>query len=351
MITITLTYRNRELAIVKRCLTSLSQQTVNKFAVLLVNYGSSKELSLALQKLVANFSFVKLLTVPVSKQLWNKSKAINSALMQCKTPYFFVGDIDMMYRNDFVEKLQQLKNKNSIVYFQVGFLSKEESLKNKAFKDYHLKHISGKEATGMTLYPTALLKEINGYEEFYHGWGAEDSDVHRRIENLGKEVHFYTEEVLMLHQWHLRNYRTKDSKEPFHTTLEKINHAYYKKVIENHKVQANIGFEWGMIQEACDFDTSEKICIKNEKNEVEAFLKGILQEKKNRLNIYITKHPAYKNKKNVLKRVLKKKFKEFYSLQEINNLLLLEIISNYRNSYYEYEWDKEKETINLKIQL
>jgi predicted glycosyltransferase involved in capsule biosynthesis len=29
--------------------------------------------------------------------------------------------------------------------------------------------------TGTTLFATHKLKEVNGYDEFYHGWGAEDT--------------------------------------------------------------------------------------------------------------------------------------------------------------------------------
>ena len=156
MITITLTYRNRELRIVERCLDSLKAQTLTTFEVFLVDYGSAPSFSEGLVKLIKNYSFVRLIYCPVTQQLWNKSKAINIALKQANGTSFFVGDIDMLYRNDFIEILYFLREKNDVTYFQVGFLTKEESLKQKPYKAYQLKHLSGEEATGMTLYPTSL---------------------------------------------------------------------------------------------------------------------------------------------------------------------------------------------------
>ena len=230
MITVVLTFRNRNLHIVKKCLDSLHVQSLKAFKVIIVDYGSESIVTLSLKELITNYSFIKLIYCPVKKQLWNKSRAVNIALKQCNTPYFFVGDIDMIFRNDFIDQLFTLKNKEKVTYFQVGFLSKEESLKNQLFESYQIKHISGKEATGMTLYPTQLIKDINGYDEFYHGWGSEDTDVHIRLKNAGYKIEFYAEHVLILHQWHSRNYRTIDSREPFHTSLEQINQQYLKQI-------------------------------------------------------------------------------------------------------------------------
>lgn len=352
MITIILTYRNRTESIIKKCFESLNQQSNKNFFVKLINYGSSDINSSKLSRLTTYYSFIELIIVPTEHQLWNKSRAINIALKKCETPYFFVGDIDMIYRKDFVEQLYNLKGENKITYFQVGFLSKKESLKELKFEAYQLKHISRKEATGMTLYPTKLLKEINGYDEFYHGWGAEDSDVHMRIKNYGKKIIFYTIDVLILHQYHERNYRTDNSLEPFHTRLEQINHAYFKKVIELNKIKVNTSFGWGINQIKVEFGDAIKIYLTNEKNEIDAFFRGMLLEcKGQKLDIYISKNKQFKSFKNRVKKNFGKKFKEFYSFKELNNLILMLIVSVHRNSYYEYDWDKEIDSIKLKIEL
>jgi hypothetical protein len=331
---------------------SLANQSNLNFRVNVVDYGSTEEYSKKLEQLLSNYKFCKLIYIPTSFQLWNKSKAINVILKKCTDPYFFVGDIDMIFRNDFIEKLNIVKKDNEIQYFQVGFLSKEESAKQIPFSQYNIKHISGKEATGMSLYPTKLLKEINGYDEFYHGWGAEDSDVHERFRNLNIKVNFHTKEVLMLHHWHSRSYRSKDSLLPFHSTLEQINSKYLEQTVETKKTKANVKFQWGLLQEKMNFINPINLQITNEKREVNALLNGTLNDFKNKnIELSVSRSKDFRSLKTILKKVLGKKHKTFYSFQEVNDLLLITIICNYRTCYYEYNWDKRHEKITVKIAL
>jgi hypothetical protein len=327
-------------------------QTNSSFKLKVVNYGSNEYYSKALETLLVDYFFCELVYVSSEFQLWNKSKAINIALKTCEHPYFFVGDIDMIFRNDFIEKMYGLSKEDEVTYFQVGFLTKEESQKEKPFNDYKLKHISGKEATGMTLYPTAVLKELNGYDEFYHGWGAEDSDVHERLRNLNIKVNFYTEETLLLHQWHSRSYRLKYSGEPFHSTLEQINSKYLEQTIETNKIKANVKFQWGLLQKKIYFDDAINLQLTNEKTEVNALLNGTFNDIKNKnLVLSISRSKDFKSLKTIIKKGLGKKHKTFYCFQEVNDLLLMAIISNYRTCYYEYKWDRRNEKITAKIAL
>jgi hypothetical protein len=354
MITLVFTYRNRSIYIVEKCLQSLALQTITNFKMVLVNYGSDNGHSQQIEELIKDYDFVNYIYVDVSKQLWNKSRAINIALKDCQTDYFFVGDIDMMFRPDFVEQLNLLKSEVSAVYFQVGFLRKEESSLEKKFEDYKIKHLTNNEATGMTLYSTALLKNLNGYDEFYHGWGAEDTDVHVRMQNAGYDVNFFNKEVLILHQWHPKKYRTKESKEPFHQSLEQINHQYFQKISQEKKVMANTNKDWGMLPEKVLFpeDNIISIALTNQKSEIDALLCGIMENHKGKkmvLNIIL--HAEYKNIKNIIKKMLGKKYRAFYDLQTINDLILANIIAHYRNQYYEYEWNRSGNSIQLNIKL
>lgn len=354
MITLVFTYRNRSIPIVKKCLQSLALQTISNFRTVIVNYGSDGSHTQQIEELLKDFNFVNYIDVHVSKQLWNKSRAINIALKDCQTPYFFVGDIDMMFRPDFAEQLNLLKNEAGAVYFQVGFLREEESGLEKNFDEYKIKHVTNIGATGMTLYPTALLKSINGYDEFYHGWGAEDTDVHVRLQNAGYEVKFYDKNVLLLHQWHPKNYRSKESREPFHTRLEQINHQYFQKISQEKKVLANANKEWGLLQEKVQFSPSNtiSIAITNQKSEIDAMFYGLLENYKgNSLVLKITLHAEYKTIKTGIKKMLGKKYRTFYDLQTINDLVLGTIIAHYRNQYYEYEWNRTDNSIQLNIKL
>lgn len=354
MITLVFTYRNRDISIVKKCFESLQNQTNKAFEVTIVNYGSSIQFSTALELLVKQYSFIKLIDCPVQNQLWNKSRAINIVLKECQNPYFFVGDIDMIFREDFIEKLNQLKSAKQAVYFKVGYLNKEESIIKKKFEDYRINHFSTFEATGMTLYSTALLKEINGYDEFYHGWGAEDTDVHYRLKNNNIEVKYFDQEVLMLHQWHPKQYRDKKSKLPFHTKLEQINYSYIHFNNKQRITKANTTTNWGIIPNSQLYKVLEnpmlEIEISNEMNDFDAFVLGGFQNFNDVLSVKVL--PSINNTlKNRLKKILGKKHYSFYTFEEVNNKLLELIITRYRNYPYNYSFDQVNKIIHLKIAL
>lgn len=356
MISLVLTNRNREIRIVERCLQSLKKQTNNDFECYLVDYGSEENYLKALLSLLNNYPQLHFISCPTKGQLWNKSRAINIVLKKCDTPYFFVGDIDMVYAPNFIEKLYQLADKNVVTYFQVGFLDQKESVENKDFENYIIKHKSTNEATGMTLYPTERLKSINGYDEFYHGWGAEDSDVHARLANFGTRVRFFDDEILLLHQWHAKNYRTRKSKEPFHSQLELINHKYYQFSKDNKVIKANVKFQFGVVPSVEEHtllkSPLKKIIVLNEKIETDAFLNGYFNQlPKGYYEIEFKVHAKYWDFKNRIRKIIGKKAFNFYSMDEVNDRVLLFLINNYRNNPYWFRYKTDKQKISLKIKI
>lgn len=355
MITIVLTYRNRELVIVKKCLESLLIQKNKDFKLILVDYGSNNVYKKGLEHLLKAYSFVKLIRCETTQQLWCKSRAINLALKEIETPYCFVGDIDMMYHPECIEVMHAIKLKNDATYFQVGFLSQEESKQEKVFNEYKINFKSKPEATGMTLYSTKLLKSINGYDEFYNGWGSEDTDVHVRLQNGGYQVSFFTDRILMLHQWHPKNYRKKNDLAPFHSTLEKINAQYLSLVERTKKVKANINTVWGSYDDNdyVTLDTVDhKYTITNKEGELSAFINAVLLvEKEKVIELEITAHKDYKSTKQKAKTLLGKKTIAFAGMQSINDNLLETIVSHLRNQAYQYEFDAICNTIKLTIKL
>lgn len=354
MITIVLTNRNRDIRIVKNSLESLQNQTDVDFEWFLVDYGSNKNYLVELKELLKNFTKINFISCPVSGQLWNKSRAINMVLNQCKTPFFFVGDIDMIFHPNFISELKGLSSTEKATYFQVGFLSQQESLKETTFEEYAIAFKSNSEATGMTLYPTAVLKSINGYDEFYHGWGAEDTDVHIRLNNKDFEVQFYDDKVLMKHQWHPKNYRSKVSLEPFHSQLEKINHQYIKQVEKFQILQANKNNQIGITPIDSEYKKLENITavyqVFSEVFEIDSFMNGTIHNlPKGVYQFIFLTHPLHNDFKNKTKNWLGKKAHKFYSLEEINNKLISVIISNFRNNPYELTFDRAHQTLSFKI--
>ncbi len=353
MITIVLTYRNRDLRIVKNCLDSLANQSEKDFKAILVDYGSNLDFAKEIRTVASNYNFIEFISCPTSGQLWSKCRAINIALKQTTTPYFMVGDIDLIFHPNFI-KIANSKASNNVLYFKYGFLSEEESLLNKEFEDFEVDFFGGKEVTGTTLFPTEKLKEVNGYDEFYHGWGAEDTDIHIRFENLGLKIEFYEKEALVKHQWHPKAYRSKDSTSPYHSTLERVNHNYMYMTQSNNRTKVNLTNEWGKTPIESDYlKLTESPDFKFNITNVEFDFVAILGQFKNFKNevveIEINDVDLKSKLKQTLKKRLKKKYFNYVNMETANNLLLEEIIKNYRNQPYIYKFNRVIGKINLTI--
>ncbi|MCF7560318.1 galactosyltransferase-related protein [Sabulilitoribacter multivorans] len=331
----------------------MKHQNLKDFKVVLVDYGSKTSFSNGLVDLVKNYSFVKLIQCPVQGQLWNKCRAINIALKQCETPYFLVGDIDLIFHPDFVQIASKLAS-NKVTYFKYSFLSNEESLKDASYHDYKIDFEGGKEITGTTLFPVEALKKVNGYDEFYHGWGAEDTDIHMRLKASGIDVNFYDKEILLKHQWHPKAYRSKNSSSPFHSNLERVNHNYMYTSISNKVIVANYDYDWGVLPNNEGYlKLSDNPDIEINIQPIDFHFSALLASFKN-LNNKVVKANIYpvgikQRLVQKIKKLLKRKYFNYLELETINNLLLEEIIKNYRNKPYTYNFDRKKGVINLTI--
>jgi hypothetical protein len=356
LITLVLTYRNRDLRIVKNCLNSLELQSSKDFNAILVDYGSESIFEIPLQELASNYSFITLVTCPVQGQLWNKARAINIALKQTITPFFMVGDIDLIFHPNFIKNALQLAYENKLIYFQYGFMSKVESLFDKSFEEYKVDFLGNDEVTGTTLFPTDKLKQVNGYDEFYNGWGAEDTDIHFRLINLGLKIEFIDSQVLVKHQWHPKDYRSKASTSPFHTKLEKINHFYLQITNATKRTIANLNFEWGKMPLEEDYAKLKNIpdCfikIDSTDYKVASVMAQLNNFNSELVSIHVNETPKKVKYKNYLKKILGKKHQSYMGMEAINILFLDEIIKNYRNLPYHFSFDREKKEIKILIQF
>lgn len=355
MITIIFTYRNRDISIVKKSIDTLQNQTSKAFKVVLVNYGSNASNTDLINNLITKYAFISIINCKTSKALWCKSRAVNIVLKQIETPYCFVADVDMLFHPTFIEKLEAFKKENTVTYFQVGFLTQEESLLNKSFEDYNINFKSNEEATGMTLFNTSDLLSINGFDEFYNGWGSEDTDVHIRLENKGVIVNFYNNKLYMLHQWHPKHYRTKNSLEPYHSYQEQVNNSYLKFTKDSKKTKANLKFAFGEYKES-NYQSLKQptvsYTITNKRAEIKGFIQNVLlQESDVVLQLTVIAGEEFKSLKQKLKKVFGKKTIAFLDMQTVNDLLLETIIYHLRNCPYKFKFNTEKEQIELIIKL
>lgn len=349
MVTLVLTNRNRDIRIIKNCLDSLQNQTDTDFEWFLVDYGSQASYLQELEELVQQYSKIQFISCPTEGQLWSKCRAINIAIQNASQPYFVVGDIDLIFHPNYIAKLKTLAKENEVHYFQYGFLSETESLKKQAFEDFVVDFKGYEEVTGNTLFPTAALRQVNGFDEFYQGWGAEDTDAHIRMKQLGLKVLFYDQEILVKHQWHPKAYRTKNSTHPYHSQLERINHQYMKWTEANQRTVVNLGMEWGKRTDAEAYAKLQQpthyLPVKNTEMEVGALLAQLQNYTSEVLQVEVSAIAATSRWKNQIKIWLGKKHLPLVPMEQLNNLLLEELIKKYRNVPYHYAFDRVQNKI------
>lgn len=356
MLNVIYTYRNRDLKRVKISLDSLLAQTQKNFKVYFVDYGSKPDAALKIKNLCADYDFIDYHYFSTALQPWNKSRALNSVIKKLEKGFCFVADVDMIFHEEFVNRVFHLQEKNRTIYFQVGFLEPNQEVKKNPFRDIQEYRKSSPEATGLSLFPVQVLKELRGFDEFYHFWGSEDSDMHTRIKNAGYSVEFYNSEILMLHQWH-PTYRLKEkaglSKELQISGIVRLNQQHLKFAIAQKLTKVNPK-AWGEVMGKEQVEELQNapinLYLNNDKRKIDDLLYGQFPVMRNKIfKVRINSTFAQKLLKERFKKIIGKNILVNYSLKEINDLILTHLISFYRDQPYIYHVSSDLKNIYVAI--
>lgn len=318
-----------------------------------MDYGSKAEIASEVSKLVTSYDFTIYKYHQVEYQPWNKCRALNSVIKHLPEGYGFVADVDMIYHPEFVQRASSMQHPQKAVYFKVGFLSEEESVNNNPFNEYKVKFFSKPGATGLTMFPVTPVREMRGFDEFYHFWGSEDTDLHLRLQSRGVAVDFYQDEVLMLHQWH-KIYR-KSEQQSLTEELQikgivQLNYRYLQRADPHRSVNMN---GWGIIpseQQIAQLRSGSISEITSQCDIIDAFIFTELPNLKPGVHRFrITQTSQVNILKAGLNKLTGKKTVPHYSLKEVNDKLLLHIISFYRDLPYVYRVEKNAEAIVFSV--
>ncbi|KQB44222.1 putative beta-glycosyltransferase Glycosyltransferase family 2 [Flavobacterium daejeonense] len=333
---------------------SLNNQTSKEFNVIFVDYGSDFVLSNKVEKVLEKYSFVKYFYGYNVDQPWNKSRAINFAINTTDKEFVFTADIDLIFHPRFVQKCKKMCSQETFIttYFQVGYLKKDEDYKKNGFDGYVNFSLSNHEATGLTLFSKEMLFEIGGYDEFYHFWGAEDTDVHLKIIAKGYQINYYDKDLILLHQWH-KSYRAQEKKYLTNSLqlkgIVQLNYQYLHK-IENKSLKLNNGKLMSKEQYQRLLGLESNFCIIENKVDVfDAWYYGVLLRGYNgEINVRFVDMSSVINIRDILKWLFIKKRSKFYSLKEINDKVLAYIISQNFN-IYSYKVSENLNCIDFKL--
>ncbi|RXG16136.1 hypothetical protein DSM03_103322 [Leeuwenhoekiella aestuarii] len=188
---------------------------------------------------------------------FRKSKILNRALMACSSDYIIQIDGDCILHHRFIEDHIRLSEVGIFLYgsrvniqeYFIDSLFKKKKVRFSVFskvikkrtRALHipilssvykpLSNLSSKIRGCNFSYWREDALAIQGYDEFYTGWGREDSDFAARLLHngvLGKRIRYAG---IVFHIWHPEKSREKVEK----------NSSYFKDVLEKKRIFPKIG--------------------------------------------------------------------------------------------------------------
>ena len=354
MISFLFAYRNRDSKRVLLSLKSLALQEHENFEVVFVDYGSDDDKASAVKKLVESFAFSSYYYIAHPGLLWNKSKALNYAASKAKGDYVFVADVDICFNNKVVKMLQDYRQPGTYSLFKLSYLKEQaEPLKLKEINalDKDIKHHGS--VNGMVLVRKDNFFKIEGYDEFYHFYGSEDVDFYLRLRHLGLKEQTNSD-TLFYHQWHSIYNTINDSvfeQTPRLFNIKKINQQHFinhqeSKAIQPSLIQKVNQQVWEKEDEPTEQMVTKKMRITNDHAKVWHTLKIRLPNFENGIvELRVEEEAYFKSAKYKLKKLLRKPDRVSMTMKAVNDMILEEILLNYRHHNYSYKISEDLKVI------
>lgn len=359
MVSILYANRNRDVTRIRESFVSLQRQRLSDFEVVFVDYGSEEGLSKELQRIAEGFSFVRFFHLPVAQLLWNKSKALNYGIVKAKGDYIFIADTDLIFHPETTALWQKLQDPEKFHLFRLGYLDKKES--QKLSTHYEFKGLNPTrfgDVNGMILSSKKSLEEVNGLDEFFHFYGAEDEDLFGRLETAGYKRE-QREENYFYHQWH-QSFIGSDNKSfsanPRIKDIMRINYRHYQRNLERGVIkplqQQELGSFVSLERSTALKKPDIEIKIPNLLNLVEHFLREELPSRKGEVvQVKFYEDDYCSSLTYKLKKFMGKQELPYISLKEVNDMVLKEILYNYRDHNYSFRLEKDFKSIEFKLEI
>lgn len=351
--------RNRDVNRIKASLYSLEKQTERDFEVIFVDYGSDSFLVDDYCNLLKSLSFVRFFSLEVPQLLWNKSKALNYGINKAKSQYVFIADVDLIFHPDAVNLFNKLMSPKSFFLFKLGYLNSVESKKlegNFVFTNLQPERFGP--VNGMILVSREAVIKVHGLDEFFHFYGAEDEDLFARLENAG-----YKREIIdkpyFCHNWH-KSFSGSEDKlmtgNPRVKNIMRINQRHFLRNKERGVIQPLHQKYFGEVIHKVESEVlkypTKTFQIESKFSHVEHFIRVELTTYKDEIiKVIFIEDPHIYSWKHKIKKVVGKQTQRLCSMKEVNDMLLKEILYNYRNHNYSLSISKDLKKITFCIKL
>lgn len=359
IVTIIYANRNKGLVRIKASLDTLKRQSTQNFEVVFVDYGSDPFLVRELRELLTEYEFVKFFPLEVPQLLWNKSKALNYGISQTQSPYIFIADVDLIFHPDTTQLFNKLAVEDKFFLFNLGYLDRAESSKlTKAYNFEDLIPNRFGNVNGMILAPTKAFLGVNGLDEFFHFYGAEDEDLFARMENADYKREA-NEDAYFYHNWHQSFAGSEDkiiTGNPRVKNIMRINQRHFLRNREKGIIKPNRQGTIGNVISKEESDLllhpTETVKIYNILSHVEHFLgEELLSYAGEIINVEFVEDPYFHTLKHKLKKLLGKQTQLYCSLKEVNDMVLKEILYRYRDANYSFRISEDMKRIIFCIRM
>lgn len=348
--------RNRDPERIRRSFESLEYQVGGAFEVIFVDYGSEEDLIPEYQQTAADFPFVKAYYLKVPHVLWNKSKALNYGIKKSEGDYIFIADVDLIFHPETLTMFEKLAAPEKFFLFKLGYLSKQESVKLKGNYTFEkLKPVRYGGVNGMVLAGKQALLKVNGLDEFFHFYGAEDEDLFARLEIAGYKRDFADAEYFY-HNWH-RSFTGSEDKlltgNPRVKNIMRLNQRHFQRnrdlgITKPSQMAETISTKRSKLLR----EPSKSFQVKNILAHVEHFLRMELPSMKGEVvRVEFKEDPYYNSFKYGVKKLFGKQTQPYISMKEVNDMLLKEIVFCYRDFNYSFKVEEERKRITFCIEL
>lgn len=358
MVTFVYAFRDRDVLRVKITLDSLANQLETDFSVVFVDYGSRDEVAATVKNLVESYAFAYYFYVPAQLLLWNKSKALNFGIKQAKTPYIFIADVDLVFHPRVTALLKDIADPQKAYLFKLGYMRQRDSEMLKAPYQFEalLPSHSGL-VNGMVFTSKMALQDVEGFDTFYHFYGAEDEDLYARLANSGIAV-CRRDENYFLHNWHVvygDGQPKKITGSPRLHNIKRINQRHYLSAVESSSIRPPRLSDFGNVvkredQDALSYPTV-KIGLKNIDAHIIHFFNEQVHSFKNEIvEVTISEDPYYRSWKHRVKKLTGKQSQPYLSMEKVSGIVLSAIVFQFRDVNYAYVV-KDLKTIIFTVKL
>lgn len=231
--------RNRSGVRLENCLHSLRWQEGvdhDEIEIVISDFGSDDTHRASIDALAETYN--ARVVYMATDEVWNRSKVLNIGIQASRGQIAFCTDVDMIFAPNFLKSIldtHQAGGEKVMALCRCHDMPESIPEKRWTREDYEelqaaseIRQTSGTGACQAA--PRRFFEKVQGYDEKFLYWGAEDNDMCSRAERYGLKL-IWMDGTAMLHQWHptMKN----DRRLRFH--INRLRYKMTKHVIVKNK--------------------------------------------------------------------------------------------------------------------